>query len=111
MIKNLRYLREKRGLSQSEFAAAVGISQQSVYKYENQTTEPDIAVLKKIALFFNTSVDFLIGNTDIERKYETVYKCELNEDEMFMMEKYRGTGEEGQKAILSLLDALSKEQP
>lgn len=108
MIKNLRYLREKKGLSQSEFAAAVGISQQSVYKYENQTTEPDIEILTKIAGYFNTSVDFLVGNTDIERKYETVYEYELNEDEMSMMEKYRETCEDGQKAILSLLDALRK---
>ena len=109
MIKNLRYLREKRGLSQAQFARAIGISQQSVCKYENQTTIPGIDVLTQIANFFDTSIDFLVGNTDIERRYETVYEYDLNDNEMQMMEKYRGSGKDGQDAILSLLEVLVKE--
>ena len=35
-----------------------------IYYYENQITEPDITTLINLADYFNTSVDYLIGNTD-----------------------------------------------
>jgi transcriptional regulator with XRE-family HTH domain len=109
MLKNLRYLREKRGLSQAQFARAIGISQQSVCKYENQTTVPGVEMLTQIADFFDTSIDFLVGNTDIERRYETVYEYDLNDNEMQMMEKYREFDKDGQNALLSLLDVFVNE--
>ena len=59
MLFNLKYLREKKGLSQSELAKAVGMTQQAINKYENQSTEPDIDTLKKLAAYFGTSIDFL----------------------------------------------------
>lgn len=61
MVKNLRYLRKQKGISQQQLASACGISQQSVNKYENHSVEPDISTLIRMADFFDTSVDFLIG--------------------------------------------------
>ena len=62
MVKNLKQLRQKQNISQRELACAIGISQQSINKYENHNIEPDIETLISIANFFNTSVDYLIGN-------------------------------------------------
>ena len=111
MVKNLRYLREKYGVSQSQLAKAIGVTQQSVNKYENQPTEPDVPRLIQIANFFGTSVDFLIGNTDIERKYEVVHESDLNDNEMLMVREYRETGADGRNIILSLLRELNKKDP
>ncbi len=89
MIANLKNLRHKKGVSQAALAEAVGVSQQSVNKYENHSIEPDIGVLIKIAEYFNTSVDFLIGHTDIDRVIEMVQPHDLNADEFALIEKYR----------------------
>ena len=110
MLKNLKYLRDKRGLSQSQLAKAVGISQQTINKYENQATEPDLKTLMTLAAYFDTSVDFLIGNTDIERKYEAVYECDLNATELKVMEAYRETDPVYQDAILYLIRKQSAQK-
>ena len=45
MIKNLKLLRNRRCISQQALAAAVGVSQQSINKYENHNIEPDTKTL------------------------------------------------------------------
>lgn len=61
MIKNLKALRKEYNISQQQLANIVGVSQQSINKYENHNVEPDIETLKAIATFFNTTIDFLVG--------------------------------------------------
>ena len=63
MVKNLKMLRNQMGISQQGLAEALGISQQSVNRYENHKVEPDIDTLIKMADFFGVSVDHLVGRT------------------------------------------------
>ena len=63
-IERLKELRIEAGMSQTELASVLKISQQAIYKYENGLAEPDIAKLVEIAYFFGVSVDYLIGNSD-----------------------------------------------
>lgn len=51
MLKNLKKLRLRKGLSQQRFADIIGVSQQSVNKYENHSIEPDIDTLISLANF------------------------------------------------------------
>ena len=62
-MKNLKSLRLSKGLSQLKLAELFNISQQSIYKYENGLAEPDIDTLIKLADYFETSVDYLIGHS------------------------------------------------
>lgn len=89
MIENLKKLRLETGLSQQQLADVIGVSQQSINKYENHGVEPDIATLIALAKCFDTSVDYLIGNTDIRRKYEVIYPSDLNSKEKELIEGYR----------------------
>ena len=61
MIKNLKALRKEYNISQQQLANIIGVSPQSINKYENHNVEPDIETLKAIATFFNTTIDFLVG--------------------------------------------------
>ena len=61
LIKNLKALRKEYNISQQQLANIIGVSQQSINKYENHNVEPDIETLKAIATFFNTTIDFLVG--------------------------------------------------
>lgn len=89
MVKNLKMLRESRGLSQQKLADSVGISQQSINKYENHQTQPDILTLIQLADFFHTSVDFLIGHTDAQAEAEGIPVYRLNAEEVRLIEQYR----------------------
>lgn len=89
MVENLKKLRTKKGLTQAQLAEALGISQQSVNKYENQNAEPDITTLKSLADLFNTSIDYLVGHTDIDHKIEKAEKYDLNSDEAKLINSYR----------------------
>lgn len=90
MVKNLKYLRNLHSISQQQLANVIGTSQQSINKYENHNIEPDIGTLIAIADYFSTSVDYLIGHTDINRKIEIVHQYDLNDDEASLVDGYRG---------------------
>ncbi|MCI9359221.1 MAG: helix-turn-helix transcriptional regulator [Lachnospiraceae bacterium] len=103
-MKNLKLLRHQKALSQQKLADILHISQQSVYKYENGITTPDLQTLMKIADFFDTSVDYLIGYTDIPHKIEPVAECKLNLDEEDLIQKYRKLQISSRKVMQMLLD-------
>ena len=68
----IRQLRKEKGLKQSDLAVEFDISQQTISSYEKGVREPDIATLKKLADFFDVSLDFLLGETDIRTPVETL---------------------------------------
>lgn len=102
MVKRLKELRQKKNISQQQLAEIIGVSQQSINKYENHSIEPDIATLIRFADYFNTSVDYLIGNSDTERKNEAVTPFDLNIDEAQLINSYR-TLTEKEKASIRLV--------
>ena len=57
----LAELRKEKGITQSELADFLGVSFQSVSKWETGTTMPDITLLPKLAEYFQVSVDEILG--------------------------------------------------
>ena len=53
-------LRKIKGITQDEFAKAVGVSRQAVYKWESGQSYPEVAKLLEIKLLFNVSIDDLL---------------------------------------------------
>ncbi len=66
----IRDLREDHDLKQSALAAILGISQTRYSKYEIGTCEMPLAILIQLARLYNTSIDYLLGETDNPRRYE-----------------------------------------
>lgn len=58
----LKYLRKQQELTQIELSQYLGIDQTTYSRYETGATEPDIATLKKLANFFDVSIDYLLEN-------------------------------------------------
>ncbi|MDO4285395.1 MAG: helix-turn-helix transcriptional regulator [Eubacteriales bacterium] len=53
--------RHKRGITQDELAAHIGVSKGAVSKWETGSSLPDISLLPQLASYFDISIDDLIG--------------------------------------------------
>ncbi len=58
-VKNLRRLRQEKGQTQEQLAQALGVSAQSVSRWECGNTLPDVMLLPAIARFYGITVDEL----------------------------------------------------
>lgn len=99
MLPNLKRLRQEYGISQQRLADAIGVSQPSINKYENHNIEPEIEVLKRLADYFNTSIDYIVGHTDVRRKIEHTEVYCLNQAETTLMTRFRSLTEEEKRCI------------
>ena len=68
-MERLRDMREDRDLYQSDIAKILNVSQQTYSRYENDDISIDKDSLIKLALFYNTSVDYLLELTDERKPY------------------------------------------
>lgn len=59
---NLKFLREKRHLSQKDMAVFLNISVNSYQRYEYGTREPNLLAISQISDFFQVPTDFLLGS-------------------------------------------------
>ena len=70
MSSILRNLREDRDLTQREMAEILNMSQTGYSKYETGENDIPTAILIRLAEFFGTSVDYLLGLTDEKKPYK-----------------------------------------
>ena len=62
-------LRKIKGLTQESFASQIGVSRQSVYKWESGQSYPDVEKLLKIARTFGVTVDDMLNDEmDVDRQ-------------------------------------------
>lgn len=62
MFNILKYLREEKSLSQDDLASALGLSRQTISKYENGETNFTLDVIKKLSRFFDVDYSCFIDN-------------------------------------------------
>ena len=66
--KKIKQMRRERDLTQEELAAHLGISFQSISKWERGDGYPDITMLPALANYFKVSVDELLGISELEMR-------------------------------------------
>lgn len=69
MYKRIRDMREDHDMSQKEIAKILGMSQTGYSKYETGENDLPTLILIKLARFYNTSIDYLLGETNETRRY------------------------------------------
>ncbi len=62
--EKLTKLRKEKGMTQEDLAFEVGVSRQSVSKWETGEAEPNLSTVKELARIFEVSVDCLIGEEE-----------------------------------------------
>lgn len=61
----LKELRNKKGVTQEQVAKAIGIPANNYARYERNERNPDYDTLKLLATYFETSVDYIIGYSEV----------------------------------------------
>ena len=61
--EKLVILRKSKGLTQDEFASAVGVSRQAVYKWESGQSYPEVPKLLEMKILFTISIDELLDDS------------------------------------------------
>ena len=71
MLK-IRDVREDKNLTQKQLGKLLNCTQQTYARYESGEITIDIYNLMKLADFYNTSTDYLLGRTDIKKPYPRI---------------------------------------
>ena len=96
----LKELREKKGLSQIEFAKLTNLTRSAISMYELEKREPNLNTLITFAKFFNVDINTLLEFNNIISNNI----IELSADEKELIKKYRQLTAEQQGAIENNID-------
>lgn len=93
---NIKDIRLRKGLTQSEVASALGVSSVVYSRYENGKRQPSIDTLIQMADIFGVTVDYLLGRQDIE-------DSTLSEYELHLLIASRNADERAKQDALNML--------
>lgn len=77
-MNRLKLLREEKGLNQIELGKIINVSGQALGMYENEKRDMNTVILKKLAEYFNVSIDYLLGKSDVRNPEE----IEIDKDKL-----------------------------
>ena len=66
----LRDLREDRDLTQTDIAKYLHCEQNTYHQYESGKRQIPLNLLKRLAIYYNTSIDYIVELTDDSRPYK-----------------------------------------
>ena len=69
MLQRLKDFREDKDISQKKMAEILNVAQTTYSDYELGKINIPLNTLKKLALFFDTSIDYLLELTDVSKPY------------------------------------------
>lgn len=107
-MNRIALLRKARKLSQKEFGIAVGVAQNTVCNWENGNREPDHEALKKMASFFDCSIDYLIGQDETQEKSTPVAGDGQSSLDMRLNELLAQESDETKQAMIDFLERFRK---
>jgi transcriptional regulator with XRE-family HTH domain len=70
MYPRLKELRKEKKLTQLQVSMALEMEQTHYSRYERGAREPTIRTMIKFARYFNTSIDYIVGETDNRNAYQ-----------------------------------------
>ena len=111
-LDNLRKLREEKNITQVKLSTDLEVSQELISRYELGSSFPQPQMLIKLADYFNCSVDYLLGITDVRTPVKYLVSNVTNVKNAEILNKYNtlsNTDKEFFDRILSCLLDSNKE--
>lgn len=108
-MERIAELRKEKNYSQKYLAFKLGISQKTVSGYENGHNRPNIDILIKMSEIFGTSIDYIVGNSNIKEPVNKVLDGELTKDEKEMLILFKKLSYPDQLRANGMLRLLAEE--
>lgn len=91
----IRRLREDKELLQNQVNSSFNVRESTWSQYENNKRTPDVETLKKIAMYFSVSTDYLLGITNLKydptdvcfRQLIKIFECLTEEEKKDLIQK------------------------
>ena len=107
-MKRIAQLRREKGISQVALGMVLNVSQKMISSYETGKNQPNIDMLKKMASYFGTSVDYLIGHTNIRQPLDKLLESSLTPREGEILNLFRTLPEEKKLIAIGMLLGLNR---
>jgi len=62
--ERLKELRKSKNLTQEKLAEQLSVNRDALAKWETDRAYPDVSIIKELAIFFDVSIDFLLGRDE-----------------------------------------------
>lgn len=89
VMNRIAELRKEKKISQISLGMELNVSQKMISAYENEKNEPGIQILKEMARLFNTSIDYLVGYSDIRQPLDILLQSGISQEEAELLHQYR----------------------
>ena len=99
-MNRIKELRKERGLKQVDLCKTLGVSQAALSGYETGNYQPDNDILIKIADYFDTTVDYLLGKSDIKKPLTSEDMSGLTEKQIKILEMMSELPEQDQDDLI-----------
>ncbi|ATD55429.1 helix-turn-helix domain-containing protein [Clostridium chauvoei] len=78
LADRLKELRKSNNLTQTELGKILGVGKTTISMYENGNSTPNDEIKLKISEYFNVSIDYLLGKTNIRNYVEITAEDKIN---------------------------------
>ena len=110
--QNIRYLREKAGMTQDQLAEAIDVNRVTLAKYEADRVTPGAKILSRLAVALHTSQDILTGidaESDKDREiWELREQVRRDPERHYLFDLARDADIDDVRRAIAIIDALKK---
>lgn len=105
--QNLKYLRNEKGLTQSQLAEILNYTQSNICEWEKGTVEPKASALITLANYFGVSIEYLLGLED-DFGGQAIEKAApgITAEERELLEEYRALDVSGKQLVNTTIHTL-----
>jgi len=102
IMNRIKKLREEIGMTQVRLSIELEVAQETISAYEHGKHYPSITSLIKMSKIFNSTMDYIMGFSDVRHPEKS-----LSEEEALLLSFFRSLPSEGKKMTLAYMQGLS----
>lgn len=101
--ERIQQLRKEKRLTQASLASNIGVSLAQLTRYETQGVQPNAEALKRLAMVFGISIDFLVNGDAVQKAENALTDAKL----LSLFKQVETLEDEDRKTIFKLIEAFS----
>jgi transcriptional regulator with XRE-family HTH domain len=106
--QRIKLLREEKGLTQEELAESISVNRSTLASWERNIS-PMMKECKKLAAFFDVSLDYLAGESDQRQEAPAeVPVMVFTQSDVTLIQRFHAMSSIGQKMVLDMIDSIEK---